>query len=104
MSVEDYEIILSDGWEAFLAYFIPKVHNLELLERHDKWMAENLADMPRRYHERGYATLASVAATIPFEALCVRSRSFGRSREALARARVGPRARHSGRCPRAWRC
>lgn len=70
MSVEDYEIILSDGWEAFLAFFMPEVHNLELLERHDKWMAENLADTPRRYHERGYATLASAAATIPFEALC----------------------------------
>lgn len=70
MSVEDYEIILSDGWEAFLAYFMPKVHNRELLERHDQWMAENFAGTPRRYHERGYATLASAAATIPFEALC----------------------------------
>jgi len=70
MSVEDYEIVLSDGWDAFLAYFMPKVHNLELLERHDQWMAANLADTPRRYHERGYATLAAVATTTPFEALC----------------------------------
>jgi hypothetical protein len=101
MSVEDYEIILSDGWEAFLAYFMPKVHNLELLERHDKWMAENLADTPRRYHERGYATLASVAATIPFEALCG-ARSMAEFFLDLYRPRcssAGPRTRCTATSP-----
>lgn len=70
MTVADYDVIVNDGWGAFLEYFLPKVHKLDLLETHDRWLAGNLAGMAHRYHERGYDTLCSMITSIPFEALC----------------------------------
>ena len=70
MTVDDYDVIIDEGWAAFLESFFPKVHKLDLLEENNRWLAENFADLPNRYHERGYDTLCSMATSIPFEALC----------------------------------
>jgi len=76
MSVDDYDIIIDQGWEAFLGYLLPKLHQLDLLETHNNWLAANLAGVAQRYHERGYATLCSMITSIPFEAICG-ARSMG---------------------------
>jgi len=70
MKVEDYDIILNQGWEAFLARIGPKVHKPDLCERNNEWLRLNAPRLAQRYRERGYAILASVDTTIPFEALC----------------------------------
>lgn len=77
MTVEDYGIIVNKGWEAFLENSMPKLHKLDLLEKHNQWLAEKLADMPRRYHERGFDTMCCMITEIPFEALCG-ARSMGK--------------------------
>jgi uroporphyrinogen-III decarboxylase len=70
MKVEDYDLIINKGYEAFLGTIIPKVHKMDLFAKNNAWMAANLADTPRRYFERGYAILTSMNTTIPFEPFC----------------------------------
>ncbi len=70
MKVEDYDLILNQGWEAFLGKIAPQVHNAELLQRNRQWLYGNGASLAERYHRRGYATLTCMATSIPFEALC----------------------------------
>ena len=70
MKVEDYDLIINKGYEAFLAMMTPKVQKMDLLEKHNAWMQANLAGLPQRYRERGYAILTSMNSTIPFESLC----------------------------------
>ncbi len=70
MTEAGYDAIIDKGWEAYLAEIYPKVHMLDLLEKHNDWMAKNYASTPQRYYERGYAVLGSMITEIPFEALC----------------------------------
>lgn len=70
MKVEDYDIILNQGWEAFLAYIGAKVHKPDLLEKNNEWLRTKGPGLTQRYRERGYSILASMDTTIPFEALC----------------------------------
>lgn len=70
MKVEDYDIILNHGWDAFLAHMFPLVQDMELLEKNQKWMAAHWAGLAGRYHQRGFATLCGGIARIPFEVLC----------------------------------
>jgi uroporphyrinogen-III decarboxylase len=70
MKVEDYDLILNKGWEAFLAHIAPKVHNQELLQRSEEWLAANATSMAQRFFDRGYAALSCMTTSIPFEALC----------------------------------
>lgn len=70
MSPEDYDIIIEKGWPAFLEKIYAKVMKPDLVAKHEAWMAANFADLPKRYHARGYSTPVSMITTIPFEALC----------------------------------
>jgi len=70
MKVEDYDLIINKGYEAFLGTIIPKVHKMDLFAKNNAWMAANLARTPQRYRERGYAILTSMNTTIPFEPFC----------------------------------
>jgi uroporphyrinogen-III decarboxylase len=70
MKVEDYDLIINQGYEAFLATILPKVQNKELAEKNNAWMAANLPTVAQRYYQRGYAILTSMNSTIPFESLC----------------------------------
>jgi len=70
MAIEDYDLIINKGWDAFASKIYSKVHHPDLLEKHNAWLAENFASTPERYHERGYAALVSMVTEIPFEALC----------------------------------
>jgi len=70
MKVEDYDLIIDKGYEAFLGSILPKVHKPQLLEKHNAWMAANLPTVASRYFERGYPVLAAMNTTIPFETFC----------------------------------
>jgi len=70
MTVDDYDLLIDKGWDAFAAHLYPKVHQPDLLERHNAWLAANFASTPPRYHNRGYATMVCCVTEIPFEALC----------------------------------
>ena len=70
MKVADYDLIINQGYEAFLAMMAPKIFKMDLLEKHQAWMQANLAGVPQRYFDRGYAILCSMNSTIPFETIC----------------------------------
>jgi uroporphyrinogen-III decarboxylase len=70
MKVEDYDVILNQGWEAFVGRMLAQVQKPDLVEKHNAWIAANYADLPRRFYSRGYAVLSGTATTIPFEVLC----------------------------------
>lgn len=70
MKVEDYDIILNKGWEAFLSIISSKVQKPDLVEREAEWMRANGSTIAQRYHHRGYAVLSCMNSTIPFETLC----------------------------------
>lgn len=70
MGIEDYDLIIEQGWQALLDKVYPKVHMPDLLEKHNAWMDKNYAGAAQRYHDRGYAVLGSMITEIPFEALC----------------------------------
>jgi uroporphyrinogen-III decarboxylase len=70
MKFEDYDLILNQGWEAFLASFRPKVLKMDLLEKQTAWLKEHGATLAQRYYSRGYAVLTCSSTTIPFEPLC----------------------------------
>lgn len=70
MLPDEYDVILDQGWPAFLERIHARVMKPDLVEKHNAWMMANFADLPRRYHERGYATPLSMSTTIPFEILC----------------------------------
>jgi uroporphyrinogen-III decarboxylase len=70
MKVEDYDIILNKGWEAFLSFISSKVQKPDLVEREAEWFRANGSAIAQRYHKRGYAVLSCMNSTIPFEALC----------------------------------
>ncbi len=70
MTIDDYDLIINEGWGAFRDYIFPKVHHLDLLEVHDNWLAENYAGLPNRYHEHGYDTIGNAMLSMPFEGMC----------------------------------
>jgi len=70
MKPEDYDFIINNGYGAFLAQLLPRVHNRELWERDRAWAAANFAAAPGRYHARGYPILVSMNVSIPFEPFC----------------------------------
>jgi uroporphyrinogen-III decarboxylase len=70
MRVEDYDIILNKGWEAFMGEMFSRVQKFDLFERSNAWMMANGPGLAQRYYDRGYALLCCMATSIPFEALC----------------------------------
>ncbi|MDP6175258.1 MAG: uroporphyrinogen decarboxylase family protein, partial [Rhodospirillales bacterium] len=70
MKPEDYDLLLNEGWEAFIALMTPRIQDMELLKANQEWMAGHWAGLAGRYHERGFATLCGGIARIPFEVLC----------------------------------
>jgi len=72
MTVEDYDTILSKGWNAFLMEYLPRVINPQEMIDSGAWMMANAERRWRLYQEKGYVIVcdAPAFATIPFEYLC----------------------------------
>lgn len=70
MSVGDYDLILTEGWPAFVDQHMPKVMDMDELAESERWYAEDMGPALARARERGYPSVAVGGTTIPFEPLC----------------------------------
>ena len=70
MSIADYDVILDQGWDCFLASYLPKVVDMgEFLPALD-WMLANIPATVQKYREHGYVVVSGLGGMIPFETLC----------------------------------
>lgn len=69
MSVEEYDDIIENGWDAFLDVIRLKIHNPEVFAIHQEWMQKNVATIKDRYKERGYYSLCCAVTEHPLEAI-----------------------------------
>ena len=70
MTVEDYDIIINQGFEAFLPKILPKIIDMQVFSEGIAKMQEILPIQFQKYRERGYVLVSSGTTTIPFETLC----------------------------------
>ncbi len=70
MQVEDYDIILDQGIEAFMGQSLPKVVDMEQFQQGAAQMAEFNPIQFKTLIDRGYPSVAGGVTTIPFETLC----------------------------------
>jgi hypothetical protein len=70
MTVEDYDTIINQGFDAFLAKFLPKVIDMKVFEEGLARMQEVTPVMFEKYFERGYVLVTSGTTSTPFDTLC----------------------------------
>ncbi|OGL17215.1 MAG: hypothetical protein A3K12_06655 [Candidatus Rokubacteria bacterium RIFCSPLOWO2_12_FULL_71_19] len=70
MTIEDYEVIVREGWPAFLRGYLPRVIDPAELEANRAWVKAHLPGVLRRFREAGFVPLSCGATAIPFEYLC----------------------------------
>lgn len=70
MTIADYDIILDQGFEAFMGQILPKVVDMQQFGEGSGQMAEMNPIMFEKMIERGYPAVSGAMSTIPFETLC----------------------------------
>jgi uroporphyrinogen-III decarboxylase len=70
MTVEDYDMIVNKGWNAFLDYFLPKIVDMSLMKANQDWMVAKLPTVLKRFREHGLVLITGGLTTIPFEFFC----------------------------------
>jgi len=77
MKPEDYDVILEQGWKAFLDGYYPKVIDIDELNESRAWVRDNVQDVIDKCKQHGYVPISFGGTSIPFEYLCG-GRSMGR--------------------------
>jgi len=70
MTVEDYDFIINNGYEAFFGKMLPQVCDMEMFGKNMAWVEANLTTIKDNYQSAGYPVISAGATSIPFEALC----------------------------------
>ena len=70
MTVEDYDMIINQGFEAFMFQHLPKVIGMQVFQEGMAQTEEFNPIMGRKIFERGLVTMVGGTTTIPFEFLC----------------------------------
>jgi uroporphyrinogen-III decarboxylase len=70
MTVEDYDMIVNKGWNAFLEGFLPKIVDMALMKANQDWMLAKLPTVVKRFQEHGFVLITGGLTTIPLEFLC----------------------------------
>jgi uroporphyrinogen-III decarboxylase len=70
MTEDEYDVILSEGWPAFMERCIPRIMTVDEYERGEAWYGERLPLAMERARERGYPSVALGGTSTPFEPLC----------------------------------
>jgi uroporphyrinogen-III decarboxylase len=70
MTVDDYDIIIEQGWPAFLKGYLPRIIDPGELAANRSWLADNLTGVVERLRSHGYVPVSGGGTAIPFEALC----------------------------------
>ena len=70
MTVDDYDFVLDNGWNAFLEGYRPKILDMQLYEAHIERIGKDFSVVPKKFRKDGYDIMACGSTTIPFESLC----------------------------------
>lgn len=67
MTVDDYDFIINNGWEAFSDSYLPRVADMAELEKASDWMEANYVRCVDAYRNRGYVPVCASRTPIPAE-------------------------------------
>jgi uroporphyrinogen-III decarboxylase len=70
MSVDDYDIIINEGFQAFQNYHLPKVIDMAEIQDAIPKMPEISHKIIHAFKDHGYVPMTGGVSTIPFEILC----------------------------------
>ena len=70
MSIEDYDVILNQGFEAFMGQLLPRLVDMQQFQEGAGQMGQFTPVMFQQIIARGYPVVAAGMSTIPFETLC----------------------------------
>jgi uroporphyrinogen-III decarboxylase len=70
MSIEDYDMIINDGFQAFQAQHLPKVTDMAEFQSAIEKMPEISHIIRNAFIDNGYVPMTGGVSTIPFEILC----------------------------------
>lgn len=70
MTVDDYDFIIENGWDAFFMQYLPKVVDMQEFGQMVAWVEANTPQAYDRFRDRGYALVSGGITTIPFEYFC----------------------------------
>jgi uroporphyrinogen-III decarboxylase len=70
MSIEDYDLIIDKGYEAFQAQHLPKVIDMADVQEGQEYLATKSPGNIQKFRERGYVCISCGLTSIPFEFLC----------------------------------
>jgi uroporphyrinogen-III decarboxylase len=70
MTVEDYDFIINEGFEAFQNHHLPKVIDMGELQQAIQMMPEISHKIITGFRKHGYVPMTGGVSTIPFEILC----------------------------------
>ena len=70
MTVADYDVVLRDGWPAFLEGFLPRVVDPADIAEDEAWFEAHFARAAGAFRAHGYVPLTGAVVATPFELLC----------------------------------
>jgi uroporphyrinogen-III decarboxylase len=70
MTIDDYNFIIKNGWQAFLGSYLPRVIDMSEFGEAMGWLMANQARCMSTYRERGYVPVCGAATSPPYEYFC----------------------------------
>lgn len=70
MTEADYDTIINQGWQAFLAGYMPRIIDMAEFGAALGWLQGNLVPQLAKFKEHGYVALTATSGAIPFESFC----------------------------------
>jgi len=70
MTVDDYDFIINNGWQAFLGSYMPRVIDMAEFGEAMGWLMANMGSCLSAYREHGYVSVCVTAASPPYECFC----------------------------------
>ncbi len=70
MTVDDYDFIVNNGWQAFLGSYMPRVIDMAEFGEAMGWLMANMGRSLSAYRERGYVRVCVTATAPPYEYFC----------------------------------
>lgn len=67
MPVEEYDYIINEGWEAFLAKHLPRVADMAEIQMAQEYLATKSKGNIQKFRDRGYVCVSCGLTSIPFE-------------------------------------
>ncbi|MCP4576212.1 MAG: methyltransferase [Deltaproteobacteria bacterium] len=67
MSIEEYDFIIKEGWQAFLGMHLPKVADMAEIQTGQEYLGTKSKGNIEKFRQNGYASVCCGLTSIPFE-------------------------------------